>query len=122
MFIHHRQQELHSLDSGLLFAVSQIEEVIMQKHNPAVHQGLTASQIPDCKYAGAYGAKALATVFLWMATMCALGSPAYGSFESTTTTLSVSPVSVAAGKAVTLTATVTALDPVTTGQVMFCAA
>jgi hypothetical protein len=94
----------------------------MPKYNPAIYQSLPASRISDRKYAGAPGARVLGAVFLWVTTICALGSPAYGSFESSTTTLSVSPGSVAAGKAVTLTARVTAQDPVTTGQVMFCAA
>ena len=101
----------------------------MQKHNPAVHQRLPASPIPDKAYAGLAGrtlrhcfAPELGAGLLWLATLCALGSPAYGSFQSSTTSLSVSPASVAAGNAVTLTATVTANDPVTRGQVMFCAA
>lgn len=85
----------------------------------AVHESPSASRIPDYKYAE-YCARATGAVILFAATICALGSPAYGSFQSSTTTLSVSPGSVAAGKAVTLTATVAGQDPVTRGQVMFC--
>jgi Bacterial Ig-like domain (group 3)/FG-GAP-like repeat len=90
----------------------------MQKHNPAVHQGLPASRILHHKF----GAEALATVFFWVAITCALGSLAHGKVQSSTTTLSVSSGTVTAGQAVQLTATVTAQDPVTRGQVMFCAA
>lgn len=85
-----------------------------------VHQCSPITRIPA--FAARFGTRAFLSALLWIAAILGLGSQAYGSFQSSTTTLSVSASSVAASTPVTLTATVTTFEPITTGQVMFCAA
>ncbi len=66
-------------------------------------------------------AKTFTTMLIGCVCVTALSLPAYSSVNLTTTTLLASPNSVAAGTAVTLTATVTGTNnPVTIGQVLFC--
>jgi hypothetical protein len=65
--------------------------------------------------------RTLAAILISLAFVFGSSSLAQGSTNPTTTTLSVSPSSVTAGTAVTLTATVTGqFSPVTKGQVAFC--
>jgi Bacterial Ig-like domain (group 3)/FG-GAP-like repeat len=89
----------------------EIKEVIMKKFDAVVHQ----CHVSRC------GTKAFVSALIWIASIGGLGAQAYASTNQTTTNLSVSSTSMAAGTVLTLTATVTgAHTPVTKGQVTFC--